>query len=149
MRLRQQILSVVFIFILSAKCFAQDSKQEVLEVVNKFFHTMENKDDVAFNNLFLENAYAYSVRKQGDSTLVRNSILKASTSKNVLKERLREEEITIHINNQVAAVIAPYDFWINGEHSHFGYEVFTLIKKKSVWKIASLTYSVTQDACEE
>ena len=71
---------------------------------------MENKDDVAFNNLFLENAYAYSVRKQGDSTLVRNSILKAGTSKNVLKERLREEEITIHINNQVAAVIAPYGF---------------------------------------
>ena len=140
------ILSIV---VISVNCPAQDSKHEVLKVVNEFFHTMETKDSVAFNNLFLENAHAYSVRRQGDSTLVRNSILKASDSKNILKERLREEEITIHINENVAAVWAPYDFWINGEHSHCGYEVFTLIKKEAEWKIASLTYSVAKEGCKK
>lgn len=128
---------------------AQDSKQEVLAVVNTFFHTMEHKDTTAFNDLFLENAYAYAIRQQGDSTLVRNSILKASTATNRLKERLRDETITIHIHNNVAAVWAAYDFWINDQHSHCGYEVFTLIKKDNAWKIASLTYSVEQDTCNE
>jgi len=99
--------------------------------------------------LFLENAHAYSIRKKGDSTFVRNSILKASTSKNTLKERLREEEITIHINKNVAAVWAPYDFWIDNEHSHCGYEVFTLVKKDRYWKIASLTYSVNKEGCKK
>jgi len=137
------------LFFISINSVAQDSKQEVLNVVNEFFNTMEKKDSVAFNNLFIENAQAYSIRKKGDSTIVGNSILKASTSKNTLKERLREEEITIHINKNVAAVWAPYDFWIDNEHSHCGYEVFTLVKKDRYWKIASLTYSVNKEGCKK
>ena len=149
MNYKHRLFGILFFAVISSNCFAQNSKQEVLKVVNEFFHTMENKDSTAFNNLFLENAYAYSVRQQGDSTLVQNSILKASASKNILKERLREEEITVHINKSVAAVWAPYDFWVNDKHSHCGYEVFTLIKKDAAWKIASLTYSVEQDTCIE
>lgn len=117
-------------------------------VVNAFFQTMETKDAVAFNDLFLKNAYAYSVRQKADSVLVGNSLLKASSSKNIWKERLRAEEITIHVGNRIAAVWAPYDFWINNTHSHCGYEVFTLIKKDQDWKIASLTYSVEKDSCK-
>ena len=149
MRYRNYYILVVTTILIATNGLAQNAQTEVLKVVNDFFHTMEMKDAVAFNNLFLENAYAYSVRQQADSILVRNSILKASTSKDRLKERLREEEITIHINKNVAAVWAPYDFWINDEHSHCGYEVFTLIKKDSDWKIASLTYSVERGTCKE
>ncbi len=148
MNYKYRLIIILFI-IATLNCPAQDAKKEVLKVVNDFFHTMETKDSVAFNNLFLKNAYAYSVRQQNDSALVRSSILKASTSKNTWKEQLREEEITIHINNNVAAVWAPYDFWINEEPSHCGYEVFTLLKKDSGWKIASLTYSVEQGICNQ
>lgn len=147
MKNKYRLLCLLCITVITTNSFAQDSKQEVLKVVNKFFHTMENKDSLAFNNLFIENAQAYSIRKIGDSTIIRNSILKASDSKSVLKERLRDEEITIQINNNIASVLAPYDFWINDEHSHCGYEVFTLLKKDSEWKIASLTYSVEKDSC--
>ena len=149
MNYKHQLLAILCIVATVGNGIAQDSKQEVLKVVNTFFRTMENKDATAFNDLFLENAYAYSIRQQGDSTLVRNSILKASTTTNSLKERLRDEEITIHIHNNVAAVWAAYDFWINDKHSHCGYEIFTLIKTNNAWKIASLTYSVEQDACNE
>ncbi|MEP3209161.1 MAG: nuclear transport factor 2 family protein [Maribacter sp.] len=149
MNYKHQLLAILCMVATVSNGIAQDSKQEVLKVVNTFFRTMENKDATAFNDLFLENAYAYSIRQQGDSTLVRNSILKASTTTNSLKERLRDEEITIHIHNNVAAVWAAYDFWINDKHSHCGYEIFTLIKTNNAWKIASLTYSVEQDACNE
>jgi len=146
---KTRLIGIICTVVIATSGLAQESKQEVLTIVNAFFSTMEQKDSIAFNNLFLENAYAYSVRQQGDSSLVRNSLLKASSSKHTLKERLREEEITIHINQHIAAVWAPYDFWINDKHSHCGYEVFTLIKKEGTWKIASLTYSVEQDACNE
>lgn len=149
MKTKYKLLGVLFMVVISTSSFAQDSEQEVLKVVNEFFYIMETKDSVAFNNLFLDNAYAYSVRQQGDSTLVRSSVLKAINSKNTLKERLREEEITVHINDNVAAVWAPYDFWVNEEHSHCGYEVFTLIKKDATWKIASLTYSVNKEDCKK
>ncbi|TMM59449.1 hypothetical protein FEE95_08490 [Maribacter algarum] len=145
----QRLFTILFVAIISANCIAQDSKQEVLNVVNTFFKTMQEKDSIAFNNLFLKNAYAYSIRGQGDSARVKSSILKASNSENILEERLSEEEITIHVNKNVAAVWAPYDFWIDDKHSHCGYEVFTLIKKKAGWKIASLTYSVEQDTCNK
>ena len=149
MKYRNYYVLVFTIVLTATNGLAQNSEIEVLKVVNDFFDTMENKDSTAFNNLFLENAYAYSVRQQGDSTLIRNSILMASTSKKTLKEQLREEDIIVHINKNVAAVWAPYDFWVNDKHSHCGYEVFTLIKKDTAWKIASLTYSVEQDTCNE
>ncbi len=149
MNYKNQLFTILFIGVISTNCLAQDSKQEVLNVVNTFFQTMENKDSMTFNSLFLENAYAYSVRQQGNTTLVRSSILKASASKNTLKERLREEEITVLIKKNIAAVWAPYDFWIDEKHSHCGYEVFTLIKRDSAWKIASLTYSVEKDSCKQ
>jgi len=146
----KHILFVTLCIIMTiTKCLAQDAKQEVMKVVNGFFFTMEKKDSVAFNNLFLENAYAYSIRKRRDSSIVRNSILKASSSKDIWKERFRQEETTINLSNHVASVSGWYDFWINNEHSHCGYEVFTLIKRDSEWKIASLTYSVEQGACNE
>lgn len=146
--MKHQLLTTLAIGIISANCLAQDTKQEVYNVINRFFQSMEENDSIAFNNLFLDNAYAYSVRQQGESTHVRSSILKASSSGNKLRELLREEEITIHVNKNVAAVWAPYDFWIDDKHSHCGYEVFTFIKKNSTWKIASLTYSVEKDSCD-
>lgn len=144
-------LPFLFLILLSfgVSCKAQTEEKTILKVVNEFFDTMEKKDSIGFNNLFLENAYAYSIRKNGDSTITRNSILKARSTKDKLKERLREEEITIHINGNVAAVWAPYDFWVNDEHSHCGYEVFTLLKNQEHWKIASLTYSVEKGSCKE
>ena len=149
MKNKYRLLCALCLVVISTNSFAQDAKQEVLKVVNKFFYTMETKDSIAFNNLFLENAYAYSVSQKKDSPRVRSSILKASTSKNFLKERLREEEITIYINDNIAAVCAPYDFWVNDEYSHCGYEVFTLIKNNTAWKIASLTYSVNKEDCKK
>ncbi|MDB4292658.1 nuclear transport factor 2 family protein [Maribacter sp.] len=137
----------ILIFLISGTAFSQSDENEVREVINAFFNSMETKDSITFNNLFIENAYAYSIRQRGDSTLIRNSILKASTSKNTFKERLREEEVTIHINQNIAAVWAPYDFWIDEKHSHCGYEVFTLLKNGTEWKIASLTYSVERASC--
>ncbi|MFK7814086.1 MAG: nuclear transport factor 2 family protein [Maribacter sp.] len=147
MKATHRLFGILCTIVFSVNCLAQDSEKEILNTVNEFFRTMEQKDSLAFNNLFLENAYAYSVRQKGDSIVIRNRIMKASASKSILKERLREGEIIVNINKNIAAVWAPYDFWVNDEHSHCGYEVFTLIKKNKDWKIASLTYSVEKDSC--
>ena len=149
MKLKRVLFFVAILLFFDTNCQAQTDKETILKVVNEFFDTMEKKDSTAFNNLFLENAHAYSVRKMGDSTITRSSILKAIATKDKLAEKLREEDITIHFKGKVAAVWAPYDFWINGKHSHCGYEVFTLIKNQKGWKIASLTYSVEKDTCKE
>lgn len=149
MNYKYRLIIIFCLVFISKNGLAQDSKQEILKVVNEFFDTMEKKDSLGFNNLFLENAHAYSIRKNGGSTITRSSILKASSSKDQLKERLREEEITIHVNGNVAAVWAPYDFWVNDVHSHCGYEVFTFLKNQENWKIASLTYSVEKGSCKE
>lgn len=149
MRFKNYYILVLTFVLTATNSFAQNTQAEVLKVVNDFFLTMEKKDSVGFNNLFLEDAYAYSTRQTGDSTITRSSVLKARFSKDQLKERLRPEEITIHVNDNLAAVWAPYDFWVNDELSHCGYEVFTLIKNNSEWKIASLTYSVEMEACKE
>ena len=43
----------------------------------------------------------------------------------------------------IASVWTPYDFYINGEFSHCGVDLFYLVKEED-WKIAHFGYTVTE-----
>ena len=60
--------------------------------------------------------------------------------------RAATTEVKVHGN--IAMVWAPYDLWVNGAFTHCGVDVFTLIKKSSGWKIASVSYTVEHDGCQ-
>jgi len=53
-----------------------------------------------------------------------------------LEERLLSYQI--NIDEALAVAWTPYEFYINGKLSHFGTNVFTLIKTDTSWKIVSI-----------
>ena len=139
----------LFLTLLSPVLLAAQTDQqqkEVMLVVDQFMTAIDEKDTAAFNNLFIDEAVAFRI--QENKVVTRALRMQSDFPEDAQwKERLRKQGLTITIQGQVATVGAPYDFWINGEFSHCGYETFTLLKGKKGWKIASLTFSVNKEGC--
>lgn len=59
-------------------------------------------------------------------------------------------EASARVQAQVAVVWVPYDLYQNGQWSHCGVDVFTLMKSEGRWRVASLVYTVEQPpACRK
>jgi len=54
---------------------------------------------------------------------------------------------TARIQGRVARVWTPYDFHLNGEFSHCGIDVFTMLRGVEGWQVASITYNVVREGC--
>jgi len=54
-------------------------------------------------------------------------------------------EPTVLVEGDIALVWAPYDFWIDGEFSHGGVDVVTLLRTELGWKIAAFAWSAVPD----
>ncbi|MBT8398233.1 MAG: hypothetical protein KJN92_14770, partial [Gemmatimonadetes bacterium] len=62
-----------------------------------------------------------------------------------LLERMWEP--VVKVEGRVAMVWTPYDFHLNGEFSHCGIDVFTLVDGGEGWQVASITYNVVREGC--
>jgi len=56
---------------------------------------------------------------------------------------------TVMIRGAMALVWAPYEFWINGETSHCGVDVFSFAKIDGAWKVTNSMWTVEPNACAE
>lgn len=56
-------------------------------------------------------------------------------------------------SGEIVAVIAPYDFWLEGQLSHCGVDVMTLMEtEKGQWQVVTLMYTVegkTSELCKQ
>lgn len=56
---------------------------------------------------------------------------------------------TVRIHGRVADVLAPYDFYQEGEFSHCGVDLFQLVETSEGWVVVSVIWTVEQPpACE-
>ena len=56
---------------------------------------------------------------------------------------------TVLIRGDIAVVWAPYEFWIDGETSHCGIDVFDFLKIDGEWRVSNSMWTVEPDACPE
>ena len=140
------------LLLISSMLQAQHSGEEkkVLGVVQQFFDALEKQDTVSFRNMFLDGARNYAARDVQDSVVVRGFLAKDFRFKpgQVITERMRVAATEVRVHGNIAMVWAPYDLWVNGTFTHCGVDAFTLIKKSSGWKIASVSYTVEHDGCQ-
>jgi hypothetical protein len=62
-----------------------------------------------------------------------------------LLERMWSPEVRVH--GPVATVWTPYDFYVDGEFSHCGVNVFTLVRADGRWQVAGVAYTVERADC--
>jgi hypothetical protein len=135
--------------LISISSFAQDEKENVLNVVRDFFDSIEKSDSIKYKAVFLPEARFHIARTQGDAAKYASrpaiqSFFKAGTK---FSERMRSKGVKVEVHQQIAMAWVPYDFYVNGNFTHCGLDAFTLLKIEGVWKISSLSFSVEKEGC--
>ena len=141
-------LAVIFLSIVHLVLAEPASEEEtVVAVVQKLFDAMASQDMEAARSVLVPEGHVVRVAEDGSLRQISNEAfvtgLGQATEK--LLERMWEPKVMVH--ERVAMVWAPYDFHHNGELSHCGVDVFSLVKTEQGWKIAGTVYTAEQ-ACE-
>ena len=63
-----------------------------------------------------------------------------------LHERIWNTRVTVV--GPMAVVFADYDFYVDGELSHCGVNVYNLVNDEDTWKVANMSYTSKRSGCE-
>jgi len=124
--------------------------EHVVEVAQTFLSALSAADTATLAGLLAPEAMIYSVREGGSGpslrAVTRTAFLESLGGEDQeFLERMWDP--TVQIQGRVAMVWTPYDFHVNGEFSHCGTDVFTMLQGAEGWQVASITYNVVREGC--
>ena len=143
---------LVFLFVLiSGFAFAQKSDEEgVKSTINRFFDAMRNSNSTELQATLYKTAVLQTINKSGegiseDIQAFAQSLSKAQ--KGDLDEKI--EFKSIQIDQSLASVWTPYQFFYKGKFSHCGVNSFQLVKENGEWKIQYIIDTRRKENCGE
>lgn len=143
-------LFCLLLLTLADTALAQDERARALAIADSALGAITRGDWVGLTDLMLDEAimfpsgtrngaFRYSVRTRAEQ--------RATKATGVVERGYRPE---VRVQGPIAMVWYPYDLYINGNWSHCGIDVFTLLRKDSTWRIATLVWSAEQPpVCEK
>ncbi|NQZ75999.1 MAG: hypothetical protein HRT61_07790 [Ekhidna sp.] len=147
----KKILAVLLISFTQAS-YAQDTKKDIMGVINKVFTAMKTNDSTLLNQSFVENPNFFTtyLDESGKSKLVQGDFQKFKVAIGTPKEQVWSEPIwneKIEIDGNLASVWVDYAFYIDDQFSHCGVDAFHLIKDSGSWKIFHLVDTRRKSNC--
>lgn len=143
------------LFFFSVSFFAQNKREthEAVRAVEIFFEGFHAGDTLRMQSVLADKAtlYTASTRANGENILSETSmtsLLKAIANRppsDIWEEKLTDT--LLQTDGNLALVWAPYLFYRNGQLSHCGANLFTVVRFDSGWKIISVTDSRRQEDC--
>lgn len=114
--------------------------QSADKIVKDFFTALSAKDTEALDQLTLEDLLLHSLMLSEDIKLSSSTKAKFIEGvKSIPAEVIIEErifDILSLITDHLAQFQVPYEFYVNGELSHKGTNVLTLLHTKDGWKVS-------------
>ena len=134
---------------------AQDADSEearVLATITAFMSAFDAKDVEGMTPLLAEGAHLAMVEERegedrSDAAGLAGLVTALSAAPMTIAEPLDVKAVMV--DGPVAMVWADYGFYMDGAQSHCGVDIFTLLRVDDEWRIATITYSHIEDACEE
>lgn len=134
------------------KINAQETELNLVKTtINTLFLGMRNSDSVMLKSCFTDSAILQTITNKNGNVLVKTedvlNFLKTISSlpKGFADERISFENIKI--DNELASVWAPYQFFANGKFSHCGVNSFQLVKVNGFWKIQYIIDTRRKENC--
>lgn len=128
---------------------ANPEHDEVMQTIHAWTYTMANGDIESRNALTIDGSMIHVMAEEDDGSfqLRPRQLIHAnlSASDAVMIERYWNEQLIV--NDQLATFWADYDFWIDGEFSHCGADIFNLAMISGVWKLGNMSYTVQRSNC--
>jgi ketosteroid isomerase-like protein len=129
---------------------APDERARVLSVVEAALAAISREDMAGLADLMLDETLTLPVVVR-DGVPRYRTVTRDATRAWVMNEDVVERGFgaEVRVSGPLASVWLPYDFYRDGQWSHCGVDVFTLIRVEAGWRIASLAYTVEQPpACQ-
>ena len=125
---------------------AQSSEDEkaVLAIADSALVAITRGDVVAFTDLMIPEAMLYPTSTREGVTIYRARTREAQRRGNLTGVVERGFSPVALVSGGVAMVWMPYDLYLNGNWSHCGVDVFTLVKSAGIWRIAAMAWSAEQ-----
>ncbi len=142
---------VALVFVTANRSRAQDTAvtadpvDQVVAVAEAALDAISAGDVVALTDLMVPEAQMFptSVREGRAGYVVRTRDEQRNSPWSVqVVERGYDAEA--RVSGTVGMVWMPYDLYVDGEWSHCGADVFTMVRSGSDWLIASMAWSVEQ-----
>ena len=149
------VLTGLAAMLLSVPAAAQDApgdEQLVLDTVSGFMTAFDARDAEGMTTLLAENAMLAKIQEREGQDGSGSMLLSwfASYIAGASFEATEPLDIrAVMVEGPVAMVWSDYGFYMDGELSHCGVNIFTLMRVDDEWKIASITYSHIEEPCED
>lgn len=137
--MRQLIILLFFGFSFSISA----QEKEIKQSISVFFEGLQSADTLKIQSVCHKEMKLQSVMEKnaiGTLSFETNSAFYksiASIPKNLkIEERILDYKI--QIDNSMAQVWTPYEFYIDGKLSHIGTNSFTLLLENNIWKIVHI-----------
>lgn len=126
------------------------TEAELIRMAEEFMRALSAKDTATLSGLMVEDATLHSVREGAEGPEIRLStradfLNSLGGDERELLERIWDP--TVLVSGSVAVVLAPYDFYVEGQFSHCGTDVFTFLKGAEGWRVTGVTYDVIREGC--
>ncbi len=130
---------------------AQSSAEKaVIAVADSALAAITRGDVIALTDLMVPEAVMFPTSTRDGVTNYRARTREAQRTSPLNGVVERGFSPKASVNGGVAIVWMPYDLYVNGNWSHCGVDVFTLVKAGEAWRIASLAWSAEQPpVCEK
>jgi hypothetical protein len=119
-------------------------------VSDAFFEALSAADTATLSTLVAPGAVLHSIRTGQSGPIpavrTREEFLTGLASDDAdFLERVWDP--TVLVEGRVAVVWTPYDFHVDGEFSHCGTDIVTLLRHEEGWRITGVTYDVIPHGC--
>jgi hypothetical protein len=130
-----------------------DAEQaEVVDAVQRFFTAMASRDFAAYEASVVADAMTYSQRLDaaGGAPVQRRTHGEILESMRAAPQRFDERlwNPVVRVDDPVALVWTPYDFYIEGDFSHCGIDSFELFRFDGTWRITNASWTAESEGCE-
>lgn len=141
---------LVFGSMLLVGCTTQsDEREAVLQTVQTLFDAMAEADFSKVSSVFAEGGHTFRVDEADSVSLGENADFVASIGnfEQEIVERMWDAEV--FVDDNIAMAWTPYDLHVDGEFSHCGTNLISLIKTGDGWKITDITYNARENNCPD
>jgi hypothetical protein len=130
----------------------KSQENAVKEVITKLFDGMRSSDAEKLKSVFAPGAILQTISKNKEGQIIVRSDLVDSFILQVTKphDQVYDERITfemIRIDDNLASVWTPYQFYVGDKFSHCGVNSFQLVKQQGQWKIQYLIDTRRRENC--
>ena len=118
-------------------------QEAVIALAHASLQAITNEDPVGLTDLMIEGATFVALAPGGGRPRVTS---REQTRARPMSADFAERgfDARAHVTGDLATVWMPYDFYTDGEWSHCGVDLFTMLRVDGEWLISSLQYTVEQ-----